>query len=554
MQKRQSITASFLTRISTILISCALFILMAFCLALPAMAQTAITWDDLQSHSTHLSNPYKQLTSDQTYRISTLYQLKEWVQENQPAPDSYEVKEIQRLEKMFAEEGVEPSKLLLQVDEARAYWESQSQITNPKLEDRSVQLSGYVLPLNKNNPTQPIQRVSEFLLVPFVGACSHVPPPPPNQIIYIKPEAAIANPGLFTSVRVTGKIRENISSHELYQVDGSRRVDVSYAMELDAIAPVPNAAAPNITGSWWQTLPVRVSGVLTVSLGNLSNHTSPQTLALAILLSFSYGVLHTLGPGHGKAVIASYFVGHDGSLQRGLVMGIRIAVFHVLSAVVIAILTHTVLQQFGGNSAGSYRIIRLVSYGAIALIGARMLKQALKQNRIQSSNDPSTPHPASLTANPPDKNAGDRLLYPSLSQQISASVNQPNLADCNCLTCDDRRGVGGWLALAVGAVPCSGALLVLLYGLANNLLWPSITMVIAISAGMACTLGWIGAIAIIGNRYGQKLAIHHQQKWPWPKKRPKSRFSLIQSGQIMSAICISLLGIGLFSLTLLTAK
>ena len=520
------------------------------------MAQSAITWDDLQSHSTHLSNPYEQLTTDQTYRLSSLYELKEWVKEKQSGPDSFDIQEIQRLEQSFVDEGLDSAELLTQVDEARAYWQAQSQITNPDLENRSVQLTGYVLPLNENRRQQTDQRVDEFLLVPFVGACIHVPPPPPNQMIYIKPAAAIEKPGLFSSVLVTGTIRQKQGSYELFQVDGSRTVDVSYAMEMDAIAPAPDSPAPEITGSWWQTLPARVSRILTVSLGNLSRQTSPQALALAILLSFCYGVLHTLGPGHGKAVIVSYFVGHNGSLKRGLAMGIRIAVFHVLSAVVIAILTNTVLQQIGANGAGSYRIVRLISYGAIALIGGRMLKQALKkQNRIpQSSAEPPTLYPTDLNANPSDRTEVDHVLYPSLSQQISGSVNQPTLADCNCLTCDDRRGVGGWLALAVGSVPCSGALLVLLYGLANNLLWPSITMVISISVGMACTLGWIGAIAIIGNRYGQKLAVRRHQKSSWAKRRPKSRrFALLLSGQVLGASCVSLLGIGLFFLTLLTA-
>ena len=202
---------------------------------------------------------------------------------------------------------------------------------------------------------------------------------------------------------------------------------------------------------------------------------SARTLALAMLMSFSYGVLHTLGSGHGKAVIVSYFVGNGGSLRRGMAMGVRIAVFHVLSAVMIVVLTDAVIQQVGGSSAG-------------------------------------------------------------------------------CFTCEDRQGIGGWLALAVGAVPCSGALLALLYGLANDLLWPSVAMVVSISVGMAFTLGWIGAIAIMGNHYGHQLADRRQEKLSWEKPRRKPRFSLIQAGQVIGASCVSLLGIGLFSLTLIAGS
>lgn len=503
-----------------------------------ASAQSTVTWDDLQASETHLQNPYEHLTTKQTYRLSSLYQLKVWVEENQPASDSFEAQELQRLEQSFADEGLDTTALLAHADAARAYWQSQSQLTNPDLEGQSVQLSGYVLPLSENET----QQVNEFLLVPYVGACIHVPSPPPNQMVYVKPAVAIDNPGLFSPVLATGQIREQITSYELFRVDGSQQVEVSYVMDLQAIAPDPNAPSPQITGSWWQTLPAKVSGVLTQSLGNLQRQTSPRTLALAMLMSFSYGVLHTLGPGHGKAVIVSYFVGNGGSLRRGMAMGVRIAIFHVLSAVVIVVLTDAVVQQVGGSSAGSYRVVQLISYGAIALIGSYMLKQALpKQNHPQA--------PAHL-----DTHAAEIVLYPSLSQQISAKADQPALAACNCFTCDERQGIGGWLALAVGAVPCSGALLVLLYGLANDLLWPSVAMVISISVGMAFTLGWIGVIAIIGNRYGYQFAAHRLEKMPWKKQLKKPRFSLIQIGQIIGASCVSLLGIGLFSLTLMTGS
>lgn len=52
----------------------------------------------------------------------------------------------------------------------------------PELDGRNVRLAGYVVPLGMNAA----QRIDEFLLVPYFGACIHVPPPPPNQVVYVR--------------------------------------------------------------------------------------------------------------------------------------------------------------------------------------------------------------------------------------------------------------------------------------------------------------------------------------------------------------------------------
>ncbi len=513
---------------------------------LPAAAQSVITWEDLAAQPTGLTNPYEHLTPDQTHLLSNLYQLQQWLKDNQATPTPQQTEEVERLENALAAEGLDVESLLAQVDQAQAYFQAQSQATNASLENRAVKLSGYVLPLRENDA----QQVTEFLLVPYVGACIHVPPPPPNQMVYVQPTPAIENPGLFSPVFVEGKIRRQLSDYELFRVDGSQRVKVSYGMTMSAIASdtTGQLTAPQLTGPWWRTLPAKVSGTLTQALSQLQNQKTPQAFGYAMLLSFSYGVLHTLGPGHGKAVIISYFVGKSGSVQRGLSMGIRIAVFHVLSAIVVVVLTDAVVRQAGGSAAGSYRVVQLISYGAIALIGGWMLKQALRS--IKVSRRLQAVQPVSAIA-------ADSLLYPSLSQQILEPAAPPATTfhllsgDCRCLTCDDSETAGGWLSLAVGAVPCSGALLVLLYGLANNLLWPSVAMVIAISVGMALTLSWIGMTAIMGNRWGQQFAEKRFANRPGTPSGLKQSFSLVTIGRLIGASCVCLLGIGLFCLTLM---
>ena len=70
-----------------------------------------------------------------------------------------------------------------------------------ELNGKKVRIGGYVVPLDFD-----ATKVTEFLLVPFVGACIHVPPPPANQIIYVKSAQGISLKGEFDPVYVTGTL------------------------------------------------------------------------------------------------------------------------------------------------------------------------------------------------------------------------------------------------------------------------------------------------------------------------------------------------------------
>jgi hypothetical protein len=90
--------------------------------------------------------------------------------------------------------------------------------------DVQVKIAGYVLPLDFENTT-----VTEFLLVPYVGACIHVPPPPPNQIIYVTSEDGIEVGGMFEPVWATGTLQTASLSSDL--------AEVGYMMTLDNTEP-----------------------------------------------------------------------------------------------------------------------------------------------------------------------------------------------------------------------------------------------------------------------------------------------------------------------------
>lgn len=69
----------------------------------------------------------------------------------------------------------------------------------PELDGQKVKIPGYVVQLEGDD-----RRVTEFLLVPYFGACIHVPPPPPNQIIHVRFPEGVPYPVTYDAVWVTG--------------------------------------------------------------------------------------------------------------------------------------------------------------------------------------------------------------------------------------------------------------------------------------------------------------------------------------------------------------
>lgn len=97
------------------------------------------------------------------------------------------------------------------------------------LDNQRIAMPGFVLPLEYEG-----KKVSEFLLVPWVGACIHTPPPPPNQIVHIIPKEPFESKGMFEAVTITGVMKLKEVTKSLYLVDGTSDINTSYTM-ADAV-------------------------------------------------------------------------------------------------------------------------------------------------------------------------------------------------------------------------------------------------------------------------------------------------------------------------------
>ena len=93
-----------------------------------------------------------------------------------------------------------------------------------ELDGQQVRLPGFVVPLDFEGT-----EISEFLLVPFFGACIHVPPPPSNQIVYVTTVARYPLRELFDPVWVTGEISTQAHLNEVG--------DAGYTLQAIIIEP-----------------------------------------------------------------------------------------------------------------------------------------------------------------------------------------------------------------------------------------------------------------------------------------------------------------------------
>jgi hypothetical protein len=93
---------------------------------------------------------------------------------------------------------------------------------NPALDGAYIRMPGYILPLEFD-----ARGVTDFILVPYLGACIHVPPPPPNQLVFVTARHPWPSESLWDAVWVTGHMRAEMRATDL--------ADIGYALDAERI-------------------------------------------------------------------------------------------------------------------------------------------------------------------------------------------------------------------------------------------------------------------------------------------------------------------------------
>ncbi|MEA2813242.1 MAG: nickel/cobalt transporter (NicO) family protein [Rhodospirillaceae bacterium] len=213
----------------------------------------------------------------------------------------------------------------------------------------------------------------------------------------------------------------------------------------------------------------RIQQSLSTSLRDIKSGSGSLALWTLLAVCFGYGVVHTLGPGHGKAVVVAYFL--DSKRPRawieGVFAGSWIAFTHTLAALLLAggLKTFAVVGLFG--ALREVRNVEIVSYTLILLIGFWRLWAGISGHLHEHAHGDDDHH----------HDHDHHHQHPA------------------------QRTLAGWLLLtAAGIAPCAGALVVILLSLALGVLWAGVIGVIAIALGMAITLAAVGMASMVAHR------------------------------------------------------
>lgn len=206
----------------------ALLLTLLLAVSQPALAADTIGWEGLVPPLDESKNPYLRLSEEQQ---GSLYDL--WMTRGLEASSSKSLADMKKeAAAKLAADGIDAEQMLRELEAFMASAEENNSKLVQDLDGKNVRIPGYVLPTEFSG-----DKVVEFLLVPYVGACVHSPPPPANQMVHVKVDEGFANEGLFAPVWVTGQMTTAMSTQSLSFTDGATEVEAGYQIKASEIAP-----------------------------------------------------------------------------------------------------------------------------------------------------------------------------------------------------------------------------------------------------------------------------------------------------------------------------
>jgi len=227
-------------------------------------------------------------------------------------------------------------------------------------------------------------------------------------------------------------------------------------------------------------------------------------------ISFIYGIFHAAGPGHGKAVISSYLVANNETWKRGVALSFASAIAQALTAIAIVGIAAVLLGATAKMMGDTVRVIEEVSYALIILIGLRLLwvKGRAFVSLLRQRGDGHHAHDHGHDHHHHhghDHGHAHGHHHHDHGDEAHAwgHAHAPEPAE---LTGKHwlRRGLAA--TVAVGLRPCSGAIIVLVFALAQGLFWIGVASTFVMGLGTAITVATIATIAVAARGFAGRLA------------------------------------------------
>jgi nickel/cobalt exporter len=221
-----------------------------------------------------------------------------------------------------------------------------------------------------------------------------------------------------------------------------------------------------------------------------------------VALSLGYGIFHAAGPGHGKAVIASYMLANESALRRGVVIAFGAALLQGASAVAIVAISALVFRAAATRMTVAANAVELVSYAGIVALGAILVY-------VKGASLFAAWRAAPVVA----AYAGGGGVTSAFFADDCAEEHVHGPA-CAHFHAPDPRMLGAGFSwkgalltmVAAGARPCSGAILVLVFALVQGILSAGIFAVAAMSLGTAVTTAALASTAVFAKKVAVKYA------------------------------------------------
>lgn len=230
---------------------------------------------------------------------------------------------------------------------------------------------------------------------------------------------------------------------------------------------------------------------LTLAITELSRAPTTSTWVSLLGISFAYGVFHAAGPGHGKAVLATYLATHGGAVKRALGLSFAASLLQGVSAIALVVVLVHGLGWVTRQAMGSVVWVEQASFLLVAVLGAWLCWRAIKQLRQAYQPEPAVYSYAAGHDEHTHQHSHDHSHCCGGAHHI-----EPQQA------LDWRTAI--MTVVAIGLRPCSGA--VLMVGAASLLgqFEVGVASVLAMSLGTGITVSALALASILARGWAQR--------------------------------------------------